>query len=264
MIMICHCCVQRGLARLALPSVTKPSSLPFRNCIAVPPKPSHHTLYLRRRFTTTIPRTQAEAISIQAATQSKPRQAPTATHEGPSSATSTSAAQPFSTPLSPSPAAEGITSTPIPRPSSKPSVTPLPVSSVPAGAQLKGLGFLKGKGEPIAKEEVEYPAWLWGVLEKVGKVEGGAAGEDVGDLFSKSKKQRRAAAKRLRKQAILHPESLAPKIPIQEQSIDLPYNIDGTLDSGREAQDSREDLTRAMRGGRRKDIKEANFLKGMR
>lgn len=80
---------------------------------------------------------------------------------------------------------------------------------------------------------------------------------------AKSKKQRRIAAKKMRKQAVLHPESLAPKIPIQEQSIDLPAG-DGTVRGALEALGAREEITRAMRDKRRIKIKEANFLKGMR
>ena len=47
------------------------------------------------------------------------------------------------------------------------------------------------------------------------------------------------------------------KVPLYEQSIDLP------IQSGA-AEDARKALIRAMRGKRRHDIKEGNFLKGMR
>lgn len=64
------------------------------------------------------------------------------------------------------------------------------------------------------------------------------------------------ANKRLRKEAQLHPGGTVQKVPLYEQTIDLPA-------VGEEAQKGREDLTKAMRKKRRRDIKEANFLKGM-
>lgn len=57
--------------------------------------------------------------------------------------------------------------------------------------------------------------------------------------------------------------ALVEKVPLYAQSIDLPSG-DGTARGAAEALGAREDLTKAMRGKRRKDIKEANFLKGMR
>ena len=52
------------------------------------------------------------------------------------------------------------------------------------------------------------------------------------------------------------------RVPLEEQSIDLPAGMD--LSEGKEAQRAREELNGAMRKGRRKKIKENNFLKGMR
>ena len=80
---------------------------------------------------------------------------------------------------------------------------------------------------------------------------------------AKSKKQRRKAAKALRKQQLLHPEMLQPKVPIYEQSIDLPSG-DGTVLGARQAGDARGELTKRMREKRRAKVKEDNFLKGMR
>lgn len=79
---------------------------------------------------------------------------------------------------------------------------------------------------------------------------------------AKSKKQRQKAAKALRKQQALNPEALAPKIPLYEQSIDLPAG-DGTVSGAVEANAARHELNKAMRDKRRKSIKEANFLKSM-
>jgi large subunit ribosomal protein L54 len=56
---------------------------------------------------------------------------------------------------------------------------------------------------------------------------------------------------------------LEPKIPIYEQTIDLPAG-DGSLETAVAAGAAREDLRKAMRVKRRADIKERNFLKAMR
>ncbi|WPG97990.1 Hypothetical protein R9X50_00077300 [Acrodontium crateriforme] len=135
-----------------------------------------------------------------------------------------------------------------------------PLSSVPAGTVLKGLNFLKNKTDPVALEDAEYPAWLWKVLEK--KEDSAKKDAVEGDLFAKSKKQRQRAAKALRRQAAQNPDSLVPKIPLYEQSIDLPRG-DGTIDGAKDAAGKRKELTQSMRNMRRNKIKEANFLKGM-
>lgn len=134
-------------------------------------------------------------------------------------------------------------------------------SSVAAGTPLKGLNFIKGKQDPVALEDNEYPAWLWTVLEKSAANKNSGSGADEGDLFSKSKKQRRAAARALRKQQLLNPESLAPKVPLHEQTIDLPSGDKTSSFSGNlDASSARSQLTKSMRTQRRAKIKEANFL----
>ncbi|KAL8714410.1 MAG: hypothetical protein Q9220_001743 [cf. Caloplaca sp. 1 TL-2023] len=195
--------------------------------------------------------------------------------QNPPPATSTSAAQPFSTPFTPSPQNTPIpeTSSSIPSPSSSQQPKP-PKSSLSAGTPLKGLAFLKNKEPPVAKEDSEYPDWLWGLVPGDGGKEGGEeGGKGGGDAFSKSAKQRRLAA-RLARNTSLDPSSSvisSPQtVPLHEQSIDLPAahanrwgrNID--REAGEKARGAREELGRAMRGGRRKGIKEANFLRGMR
>jgi large subunit ribosomal protein L54 len=87
-------------------------------------------------------------------------------------------------------------------------------------------------------------------------------GADIFFLSAKSKKQRRVAAKRLRKEQAMNPELLAPKVPLYEQTIDLPAG-DGGLEGAVQAAGAREELTKAMRDKRRAGIKEANFLKTM-
>ncbi|EME88014.1 uncharacterized protein MYCFIDRAFT_125120 [Pseudocercospora fijiensis CIRAD86] len=192
----------------------------------------------------TVSRSQAVSAQETTATNPRPNDKP--------AATSTSAAQPFSTPLTPS--------------ATKPKKSKQPAriaSSVPAGTVLKGLNFMKNKQDPIALEDDEYPAWLWTALEKKADATGSVGEDAEGDLFSKSKKQRRIAAKALRKQQLLDPESLAPKIPLYEQSIDLPFG-DGTVQGSLRASEARDELTRAMRQKRRSKIKEDNFLREMR
>lgn len=61
---------------------------------------------------------------------------------------------------------------------------------------------------------------------------------------------------------MLNPDLLASKVPVYEQSVDLPAG-DGTVKGSLEADKAREDLTKAMRAKRRKQIKESNFLKAM-
>lgn len=126
---------------------------------------------------------------------------------------------------------------------------------------------MKGRDDPVALPEEEYPEWLWKCLDATKK--GGDDGDDVmGDEFSKSKKQRRMAAKRQRKlEARLiasgNTEALAPKVPLQQQSIDLPWNAEGSVAGALDAVESREKVRKAMRGERRAKIKETNFLKGV-
>ncbi|KAF2099569.1 hypothetical protein NA57DRAFT_55529 [Rhizodiscina lignyota] len=186
---------------------------------------------------------------------SAPRQGSPDSHQPPA-ATSTSAAQPFSTPLTPSPANAGV------KPGKKAtSPSPVVLSSVTAGTPLKGLNFLKNGSDPVALADEEYPPWLWTILTP--KVRANAVNTELDEgLYSNSKTRRRKAEKERRKQGLLNPESLVPKVPLQEQTVDLPTG-DGTLHGALEAGAARDNLTKAMRQKRRATIKEANFLKAM-
>ncbi|KAL1852130.1 hypothetical protein Daus18300_012277 [Diaporthe australafricana] len=140
-------------------------------------------------------------------------------------------------------------------------------SSCPTGTILNGLNYFKGKTDPVALPDNEYPEWLWSCLDVT---KGSAAEEDAdaGDEFSKSKKQRRIAAKRQRELeakilATGDLEALAPKIPIQQQSINLPGKQDGDLKDAIVAVEKREELRKAMRKERKAKIKEDNYLKSM-
>ncbi|OSS49857.1 hypothetical protein B5807_05858 [Epicoccum nigrum] len=126
----------------------------------------------RRFLSTTRPAFNAAATPISSAAQPTPRQP----NDSPA-ATSTSAAQPFSAPLTPapSPALEKSAAKVAEK-----KAAPLVKSSVPAGTPLKGLNFEKNKQDPVAKADDEYPSWLWTILQR--QEDKGDVGA-VGDLF---------------------------------------------------------------------------------
>lgn len=101
------------------------------------------------------------------------------------SAISTSAAQPFSAPLSPTP--NDISLGTSLRPASKGRAAVIPVSSAPAGTPLKGLNFNKGREDPVAKAEEEYPEWLWRCLEAKEEGAGVAGDGEAGDEYCESR-----------------------------------------------------------------------------
>ncbi|KAI0013434.1 mitochondrial ribosomal protein L37-domain-containing protein [Xylariaceae sp. FL0662B] len=144
---------------------------------------------------------------------------------------------------------------------------PPPLSSCPEGTILAGLNYFKNRTDPIALADDAYPAWLWDCL-KVMKKADDAADDDAGDEYSKSKKQRRLAAKKQRAHeakllAEGNLEALAPKVPLPHQTINLPANEDGSVKGAIEAQAAREELRKAMRKERKAKIKESNYLKSM-
>ncbi|KAH6608676.1 hypothetical protein Trco_002022 [Trichoderma cornu-damae] len=139
-------------------------------------------------------------------------------------------------------------------------------SICPEGTVLNGLNYTKGGQDPVAMKDEDYPEWLWSCLDVMKKAD--AADDDLGDEFSKSKKQRKLAAKRqkaleakLRAEGNL--EALAPKVPLQQQSINLPGEQGGSALDNIAAADKREELRKAMRKERRAKIKESNYLKSM-
>jgi large subunit ribosomal protein L54 len=56
-----------------------------------------------------------------------------------------------------------------------------PVSSCPAGTVLTGLNYFKGKSDPVALADEEYPDWLWKCLEVIKTAN--AKDADGGDEF---------------------------------------------------------------------------------
>ena len=140
---------------------------------------------LQRNSYTSSASKSAKAVSVNEATTSAPRQG-SGSSRSPPAATSTSAAQPFSTPLTPSPEAAGVSTTPSNLPKDEETGRPIRLiqSCVPAGTPLRGLNFIKGKTDPLAKEDSEYPTWLWDILSSTGsKGEKGDEGQGTGDEF---------------------------------------------------------------------------------
>ncbi|KAF5963120.1 mitochondrial ribosomal L37p [Fusarium coicis] len=140
-------------------------------------------------------------------------------------------------------------------------------SSCAPGTVLNGLNYTKGGQDPVAKNDDEYPEWLWSCLEVL-KKSADSADADAGDEFSKSKKQRKLAAKRQKTlEAKLlaegNLEALAPKIPLQRQSINIFGEENRGVEHNIEAAQKREELKKAMRKERRAKIKETNYLKSM-
>ena len=107
---------------------------------------------------------------------------PYSTTRSPPPATSTSAAQPFSTPFTPSPYPSTSPTHP-PRSPPQQQQRQEPQSSLKAGTPLKGLALEKNKEVPVAREDGEYPAWLWGLLGKREGTEGEVEGKGGGDAF---------------------------------------------------------------------------------
>lgn len=124
---------------------------------------------------------------------------------------------------------------------------------------------MKDGTDPVAMKDEDYPPWLWDCLDVMKK----ASEEDgLEDEFSKSKKKRKAALRKKRAMeaelmAEGNLEALAPKVPIPEQSVNLPGREGGSLEENLEALKARDQLTRAMRIDRKAKIKERNFLKSM-
>ncbi|KAL7820023.1 mitochondrial ribosomal protein L37 domain-containing protein [Trichoderma gracile] len=150
---------------------------------------------------------------------------------------------------------------------SKPSSTTTSSRSIcPEGTVLTGLNYIKGGQDPVAMKDEEYPEWLWSCLDVMKKAD--AADDNLGDEFSKSKKQRKLAAKRQKAlEAKLlaegNLEALAPKVPLPKQSVNLPGDKDGSVLDNIAAAEKREELRKAMRKERRAAIKESNYLKSM-
>lgn len=139
-----------------------------------------------------------------------------------------------------------------------------PESISPAGTVLRGINYIKGRDDPVAMKEDDYPIWLWKLLD--GKKSDNSVNNEDSDLFSKSKKLRKKAAKKQRKLDAIKKASgkiVEVQVPLTQQSIDLPSNENGNWVGASIAEEGRNELRAAMRVERRKGIKEKNYLKSV-
>lgn len=83
--------------------------------------------------------------------------------------------QPFSTP-------EGVHIDA--KPAALSSSTGRPPSSCPAGTKLTGLNYFKNKPDVFAKDDSEYPGWLWDLLEDSTKQEKRVGGVDPSSMWT--------------------------------------------------------------------------------
>jgi large subunit ribosomal protein L54 len=112
---------------------------------------------------------------------------------------------------------------------------------------LKGLNYIKGRDDPIALPEEEYPEWLWRCLDV--KVKEGEAEGDEGDAFCK---------------LLVHSHFFTSSPNQARESILMETNFHSQVEKAPlEAEEKRQELRAAMRQERRKAIKEKNFLKSM-
>ncbi|KAM4059737.1 mitochondrial ribosomal protein [Hirsutella rhossiliensis] len=170
--------------------------------------------------------------------------------------------------FSPLRSSDSTPSAPLSELSEAPQPAGIQRSICPEGTILSGLNYMKGGKDPVALKDEDYPKWLWSCLDVKEKKSSGAADDAAADEYSKSKKQRRLAAKQQKdREAKLlasgNLDALAPKIPLQHQSINLPGEEGGSVEENIAAADKREDLKKAMRQERKAKIKESNYLKSM-
>ncbi|PLB52643.1 hypothetical protein P170DRAFT_378629 [Aspergillus steynii IBT 23096] len=137
-------------------------------------------------------------------------------------------------------------------------------SSCPAGTMLQGLNYFKNKPNIVAKEDFDYPDWLWTLLEDSKSSKKSEGGVDPSTL---NKKQRKRYEKKMAARAALLP----PKIPIHHHATDITpaeYNrgesaTETALEDATESLEKRAEITKSARDARRKAIREANFLRGL-
>ncbi|KAL4926993.1 mitochondrial 54S ribosomal protein mL54 [Aspergillus undulatus] len=139
-----------------------------------------------------------------------------------------------------------------------------PPSSCVPGTKLEGLNYFKNKPDVFAKEDSEYPEWLWSLLDGGSNKEAKKGGVDPNTL---NKKQRKRYDKKMAARAA----TLPVQIPIHHQATDITpasYNRNGEvpadlLAEATESLEKRSDITKSAREARRKAIREANFLSGL-
>ncbi|CAG7962123.1 unnamed protein product [Penicillium salamii] len=163
--------------------------------------------------------------------------------------------QPLSTP-------EGVHVDVNPAESTKPTAVREPSSCV-AGTKLNGLNYFKNKPEVFAKEDSEYPDWLWNLLGSSSDSKTKKGGVDPSTL---NKKQR----KRYEKKLAARTGPLTAQVPAHHHAHDITpasYNRDGSpVDAMADATggfEQRSEIIKTARDARRKSIKESNFLRGL-
>lgn len=80
-------------------------------------------------------------------------------------------------------------------------------------------------------------------------------GDDAANLYSKSKAKRKAAAKKLATQG---PSEVIVDVPLDHQTLDMPFEDPEVAAGARLA------AKKVSRARRRADVKERNFLGGLR
>ncbi|ERS95557.1 ribosomal protein l37, mitochondrial [Sporothrix schenckii 1099-18] len=173
------------------------------------------------------------------------------------------------------PSQDGAAAAAAAAPAAEADAAPAALSSCPEGTVLVGLNYTKGRTDPVALRDEEYPSWLWNCLDVMKKA-ATTEDADAGDEFSKSKKQRRMALRRQRELeakvlATGDLTALAPKIPLQHQTVNLPVGAERAegqpaptqLEDTLAAAGKRKELRVAMRKERRAKIKESNYLRSM-
>ena len=153
--MLCTSC--RRTLLLRLPSTLRPSPSPLSRSVA------------------TVPATPSAPPSQPLASATHPNIPPPAL-----SSSTPEISQPLSTPTLP-PA-----STAKPQPGKEPPKPTKLVGSIPGGAPLFGVAYLKAKPTVLAMEDDAYPDWLWGLVDEGKKSTTTAAGGgDAVDLSCK-------------------------------------------------------------------------------
>ncbi|EHY59844.1 hypothetical protein ABEF92_008710 [Exophiala dermatitidis] len=158
-------------------------------------------------------------------------------------------------------------------------------SSVPGGEILKGLGYTKAQPNILAKEDHEYPDWLWTLLDDNKMATGETKVDLSGMLVFKNpihwpsvaklgwqiffqethanEKVTTAMTKKQRARYEKQQEKLLKDLPVtippHEQSADLTRPGDDAVTSLQR----RHEITKSARAARRKAIRESNFLKSM-
>lgn len=164
---ICTNCRRELLARLAArAAATSRSTSTSATCLAFS---SRSTWLMQSR---SIPATSTHQIT-------SPRRHLSQTASPTPGSAPTEPPQPFVKPTTPALSSiKPIASQPLSTPHIAPSSTTKPVAakdarkvrklqgSIPGGEELRGIGYLKAKPKIMAKEDDEYPDWLWTLLDE--------------------------------------------------------------------------------------------------